>query len=138
MKKILISYKSGVKAFNVVYIRQKVNFLAKKGNRTYSRYTDEALKLLARRIKATRLERRMTVQDLAERAGVSRDLLYRVERADPACSIGVVFEIATLLGLTLFQSDYNDLAVKNKMVEDKLALLPRRARPVKIEIDDNF
>lgn len=112
--------------------------MAKKENRTYSRYTDEALKLLAGRIKATRLERGITVQNLTERAGISRDLLYRIERADPACSIGVVFEVATLLGLTLFQSDYNDLMVKNKMIEDKLALLPRRARRVKVEVDDDF
>lgn len=112
--------------------------MAKKENRTYSRYTDEALKLLAGRIKATRLERSITIQDLAERADVSRDLLYRIERADPACGIGVVFEIATLLGLTLFQSDYDDLIVKNKTVEDKLALLPSRARPTKVEVDDDF
>ena len=112
--------------------------MAKTEKRTYSRYTDEALKLLAGRIKATRLERGITVQDLAERAGISRDLLYRIERADPACSIGVVFEIATLLGLILFQSDYDDLVVKNKMIEDKLALLPSRARPAKVEVDDDF
>ena len=112
--------------------------MAKTEKRTYSRYTDEALKLLAGRIKATRLERGVTVQDLAERAGISRDLLYRIEKADPSCSIGVVFEIATLLGLTLFQSDYDDLIAKNKMVEDKLALLPSRARPAKVEVDDDF
>lgn len=112
--------------------------MAKKENRTYSRYTDEALKLLAGRIRETRLERSITTQDLAERAGVSRDLLYRIERADPACGIGVVFEIAALLGLTLFQSDYDDLIVKNKMVEDKLALLPSRASPTKVEVDDDF
>ena len=133
-----MSYISFIEAFNVVYIRQKVDILAKKENRTYSRYTDEALKLLAGRIKATRLERGITVQDLAERAGISRDLLYRIERANPACSVGVVFEVSTLLGLTLFQSDYDDLIVKNKMVENKLALLPSRARSTKVEVDDDF
>lgn len=133
-----MSYISVVESFNVVYIRQGAQVLAKTEKRTYSRYTDEALKLLAGRIKATRLERGVTVQDLAERAGISRDLLYRVEKADPACGIGIVFEIATLLGLTLFQSDYDDLIVKNKMVEDKLALLPSRARPAKVEVDDDF
>lgn len=112
--------------------------MAKKENRTYSRYTNEALQLLARHIRATRLERSITVQDLAERAGISRDLLYRIERADPACSIGVVFEVAALLGLPLFQSDYNDLVLKNKIVEDKLALLPSRARTATLEIDDDF
>ena len=112
--------------------------MAKKENRTYSRYTDEALRLLAGRIRATRLDRSITVQYLAERAGISRDLLYRIERADPACGIGVVFEVAALLGLTLFQSEYNDLVDKNKIIEDKLALLPSRSRPKKIELDDDF
>ena len=112
--------------------------MAKKDTRTYSRYTDEALKLLAGHIKATRLERGITIQDLAERAGISRDLLYRIERADPVCGIGVVFEVATLLGLPLFQSDYDGLIVQNRTVAEKLALLPRRARPAKTELDDDF
>lgn len=112
--------------------------MAKKEIRAYSRYTDEAVRLLAGRIKATRLERGITTQALSERAGISRDLLYRIEKADPACGIGVVFEVATLLGLILFQSDYEELVLKNKMIEDKLALLPSRARSVKVEIDDDF
>lgn len=112
--------------------------MPKKEKRAYSRYTDEAIRLLAGHIKARRLERSITVQDLAERAGISRDLLYRIEQADPACGIGVVFEVAALLGLTLFQSDYDDLVVKNKMIDDKLALLPSRSRPVKVEVDDDF
>lgn len=110
----------------------------KKENRTYSRYTKEAIKLLAGRIKATRLERGITVQELAERAGISRDLLRRIEKGDPVCGIGVVFEVAALLGLMLFQSDYDDLLLKNKMVEDKLALLPSRIRKTKVDIDDDF
>jgi transcriptional regulator with XRE-family HTH domain len=112
--------------------------LARKENRIYSRYTAVALNLLAGRIKASRLERGITAQDLAGRADISRDLLYRIERGDRACGIGVVFEVATLLGLTLFQPDHGDLAVHNKMIEDKLALLPRRARPAKAVVDDDF
>ena len=112
--------------------------MAKKGNRTYSRYTHEALRFLAGRIKAVRLERGITAQDLAERAGISRDLLHRIEQGDPACGVGVVFEVARLVGLTLFQSDYDDLLLKNKEVEDRLALLPSRARSTKVEVDDDF
>ena len=112
--------------------------MAKKENRVYSRYTNEALELLAGRIKATRLERGITTQELSERAGISRGLLRRIENADPACGIGVVFEVATLLNLTLFQSDYDDLLVKNKTLEDKIALLPSRARRTKMKVDDDF
>lgn len=112
--------------------------MAKKETRAYSRYTDEAIQLLAGRIKATRLERNITTRELSERAGISRGLLRRIENGDPACSIGVVFEVATLLGLQLFQSDYDDLVLKNKMIGDKMTLLPSRIRKAKVEIDDDF
>jgi len=122
----------------VSYIQYKDCIMPKKENRVYSRYTDEAIKLLAKLIRTARLEQGITTQALAERAGISRDLLYRIEHADPACSIGVVFEVATLLKISLFQSEYNDLALKNKMIADKLALLPSRAHPTNLEIDDDF
>lgn len=113
--------------------------MSKKTVRTYSRYTSEAIKLLAGRIKVTRLDRKITAKELCERAGISRGLLQRIENADPACSVGVIFEVATILGLQLFQSDISDLAFKNKMIEDKLTLLPSRARKTKKpEIDDDF
>ena len=112
--------------------------MAKKDIRAYSRYADEAIKLLGGHIKSIRLERGITTQALSERAGISRGLLRRIENGDPACSIGVVFEVATLLGLKFFQSDYDDLVLKNKIIEDKLALLPSRIRKAKVEIDDDF
>lgn len=112
--------------------------MTKKETRTYSRYTLEALKLLAVQIKAKRLERRITAENLAERAGISRDSLYRIEHADPTCSIGLVFEVAAILNISLFQSNYNDLLNQNKMAEEKLTLLPSRAKTKPIEIDDDF
>ena len=112
--------------------------MAKKENRVYSRYTNEAIKLLAGRIKATRIERSITAKKLAERADISRDLLYRIEKGDSSCSIGVVFEIASILGLQLFQSDYDDLVLKNKIIDEKITLLPRKVKKTKIEVDDDF
>ena len=109
-----------------------------KETRTYSRYATEALKLLAARIKITRIERGMTTQELSERAGISRGLLRRIENGDPSCSVGVIFEVASLLGLALFQSDYEELKYKNKIIEEKLALLPGRIKKPKIELDDDF
>ena len=106
--------------------------------RPYSRYTREALRLQAARIKTARLARNITSQELAERAGISRDLLYRIEQGHPKCSIAVVFEVMSLLGLSLFQSEHDDLIVKSRMIEDKLALLPSRARKSKLKIDDDF
>ena len=112
--------------------------MVKIENRAYSRYADEAIKLLAKQIKVARIERGITTQELSERADISRGLLRRIENGDPACGIGVVFEVATLLGIQLFSSEYDDLLLKNKLIADKLTLLPRRTRKPNIEIDDNF
>ena len=109
-----------------------------KKERTYSRYTHEVLLYLANQIRITRLERKMTAQELSERAGISRSLLQRIERADPACAIGVVFEVAHLLDIPLFQSDIQALARYNHLLADKLALLPSQARPSAMKVSDDF
>ncbi|MEY3706945.1 MAG: hypothetical protein RL585_1502 [Pseudomonadota bacterium] len=44
----------------------------------------------------------MTAADLASRAGISRAMLRRIGRGNPGRSIGVVFEVATIGGLSLF------------------------------------
>ncbi len=106
--------------------------------KAYSRYANDAVRILAGEIKATRLERRITRQELSERAGVSRDFLYRLENGDPACKIGTVFEIAAILGIHLFQLNHEDLAIRGKNIENKLALLPNRARIKKVNIDNDF
>lgn len=112
--------------------------MAKKETRVYSRYTNEAVQLLANLIKEARLMRKITTIELAERAGISRSLLNRIENGDLACGIGVVFEVASILEIPLFQADYSELAVKNKALQDKLTLLPNRIRKSKVEVDDDF
>lgn len=103
--------------------------------RVCSRYTGEAIRLLSAEIKAARIERGITAKDLAERADISRGLLRRIEQADPACSIGVVFEVSNILGIQLFQSDYNNLISRNKILGDKITLLPSRVRKIKMDND---
>src|SRR5512139_2316217 len=70
--------------------------MTRSRNRTYSRYTQHALNLLGSLLRASRIERKVSTQALAERAGISRDLLYRIEKGDPRCEIGVVFELAAI------------------------------------------
>ena len=110
----------------------------KKRERVYSRYTVEALQYLAALIRTTRLERKMTTAELAERADISRGLLYRIENGDPSCSIGVVFEVASILGILLFQSDYDQLVQQNRLARDKLALMSDRIRSSSVKVDDDF
>lgn len=80
----------------------------------------------------------MTEEDLAGRAGISRRTLQKIERGDLKCEIGLVFEVANLVGVNLFGDEGNANISRNiSRVEDKLALLPKRVRRV-VTFDDEF
>lgn len=112
--------------------------MVKLTTRTYSRYTLEAIGLLSKLVRLARIEKAMTVQQLANRAGVSRGLVQRIEKGDPNCQLGAVFEVAAILGITLFNSDARDLAVQAKRTDELLALLPKAVRAVTPVADDDF
>jgi len=89
-------------------------------------------------IRLGRTARKLTAQDLADRAGISRGMLQRIEKGDPKCEIGVVFELAALVGVKLFDADTPSLAGHIKQTEDKLALLPKAVRKPTKAVDDEF
>ena len=109
--------------------------MAKPGARPYSRYSRHAATLLGQLIRLARIERKMTVAELAERAGLSRGLIHRIEEGHPGCAIGAVFEAAAIVGVRLFDADEAPLARDVRTNAATLALLPqavrRSARPVK-------
>lgn len=109
-----------------------------KKTRIYSRYTLDASNLLGRLIKLGRAQRKLTAQDLSDRVGISRGLLQRIEKGDPKCEIGAVFEVAALVGVKLFESDSNTLSTHIERAEDKLALLPKAIHKSRKAIDDAF
>lgn len=106
--------------------------------RSYSRYATEALKLLGHSIRASRIERRMTTGELAERIGISRPSLHRIERGDPRSAIGSVFEAAAIVGVPLFETEPSRLASDLARLEEKLVLLPKTVRKPKAALDDEF
>lgn len=106
--------------------------------RTYSRYTREAVSLLSGLIRTARLEKKLTTRELAERAGISRGLLQRIEKGDLRCEIGVFFEVAAIVGVSLFNTDENALTHHLRHTEEKLALMPKSVRKNHKEIDDDF
>ena len=106
--------------------------------RTYSRYTQEASALLGGLIRAARTERKLTAQELADRAGISRGLLQRIEKGDLKCEIGAVFEAATIVGVKLFDADATTLTRRLHQAEDKLALLPKSVRKKSKAVRDDF
>jgi DNA-binding XRE family transcriptional regulator len=112
--------------------------MAKLATRTYSRYSQEALRLLGASLRAARIEKKMGTQTLAERAGISRDLLYRIEKGDPRCQIGVVFELAAILGVPLFEPELGALQKRRREFEDRLTLLPKAVHAPRDEVKDDF
>jgi transcriptional regulator with XRE-family HTH domain len=112
--------------------------MPKPATRPYSRYAAEAVSYLGRLIRKSRIERKETAELLAERAGISRGLLQRIERGDPGCSVGAVFEVAALLGIRLFDLDRETLTANNQIAAQTLTLLPSAARPRRKAVKDDF
>lgn len=112
--------------------------MAKPAARTYSRYSQEAVRLMGALLRAARIEKKMGTQTLAERAGISRDLLYRIEKGDPRCQIGVVFELAAILGVPLFEPELGALQKHRRELEDRLTLLPKAVHAPPDGVKDDF
>ncbi len=110
----------------------------KPNTRTYSRYTRDASILFGKLIHAARKERKLTAQELADRAGISRGLLQRIEKGDLKCEIGAAFEVATIVGVKLFDADETTLTTHLRQTDDKLALLPKRIKSKKKALRDDF
>lgn len=106
--------------------------------RAYSSYCRDAVALLGGMVRAARKERKMTAQEVADRAGISRGLLQRIESGNPKCEIGVVFEVATIVGVRLFDADENTLARHLNQTREKLALLPKSIRRKRGVVRDDF
>lgn len=106
--------------------------------RSYSRATKQTLSLLGKLIKAGRLERGLTTEDLSERAGITRKTLRKIENGEAGSEIGIVFEVAALVGVRLFDLDDRTLQMHNTRLDEKLTLLPKSVRHRKQEVDDDF
>ncbi|MBU1341803.1 MAG: helix-turn-helix domain-containing protein [Proteobacteria bacterium] len=112
--------------------------MPKSITRTYSRYSRDAAALLGALIREARNERKFTAQELADRAGISRGLLQRIEKGNLKCEIGVVFEVAAIVGIKLFEVDESALTKYLRQTEEKLALLPKSVRKKLKTVRDDF
>ena len=65
-------------------------------------------------------------------------MLYPIGRGDPSCEIGVAFELATVLGVTLFEPDLVRLQTANRQLDARLALLPKAIRTPTGALKDAF
>ncbi|MDX8408927.1 MAG: helix-turn-helix transcriptional regulator [Mariprofundales bacterium] len=106
--------------------------------RVYAHYNREAVALLGGLVQQARKERKLTAQDVADRVGISRTTLRRIEQGDMKCEIGLVFEVAALVGVQLFNADVVALGALRRNVDDRLALLPKTVHLSAQHVDDDF
>jgi len=114
--------------------------MTSKKKRTYSHYTKDAAVLLGKDIQLARKARRFTASDFADRVGISRITLQKIEKGDLKCELGIVLEAAALAGVKLFDVDPNTSSFTGRLesVNDKLALLPKSIRQRRKDVDDDF
>jgi transcriptional regulator with XRE-family HTH domain len=112
--------------------------MPKPSVRPLSTYSLQALGLLGQLVREARLARKLTGADVAARAGISRALLQRIERGDPGCSVGAVFEVAAICAVPLFEQDARGLGVALARQQDKMSLLPKAVRVSRKALNDDF
>ena len=112
--------------------------MSKPANRSYSRYAREAAELFGLMIRNARIERGITVAEVAERAGISRGLVHRIENGEMGSSIGAAFEVAAIVGLRLFEAEATTLTRHLSMERDKFTLLPKSVRTGTARLKDDF
>ena len=97
--------------------------------RTYSRHSHILASILGQMIQLARKKRRLSEQALAERTGMSRATLRRIESGDMKCEVGLVLELTTLLQIpVLATNNAADLETMQKHLTDSLTLSPKRIR----------
>ena len=85
------------------------------------------LQTLGENIRLARLRRDLSSEQVAERAGISRNTLIKIERGDEGVAIGMYFRVLIVLGL---QNDLLLIArddVLGRKLQDIGLTTPRRA-----------
>lgn len=109
-----------------------------KKERTYSRLTLEAIALLGKSIELARKEKKWSERDLAQRAGINHMTLRKIEKGELSIAIGLVFEVASVVGVKLFDVGPSRFGLAEHL-NDKIALLPKRIKsPKKVTVNDDF
>ena len=70
------------------------------------------LSQLGERLRLARMRRKLSNATVAQRAGISRTSLYKVEAGDPGATMGTYLRVLAVLGLEI---DINALAADDKV-----------------------
>ena len=89
------------------------------------------LNQLGENIKLARLRRKLSAEQVSERAGISRSTLWQIEKGTPSVAIGSYFQVLFIFGL-----EKNFLAIANddilgRKLQDAEILVKQRASKTK-------
>lgn len=76
---------------DITYVMKEAVVLFPKGKKI--------LQTLGENLKLARLRRRLTAEQVAERAGISRFTLWQIEKGTPSVAMGAYFQVLFVLGL---------------------------------------
>lgn len=108
--------------------------------RAFSRNTTLIARLLGEQVRLARRQKRWSEAEAAERARISRATLQKIERGGLGVALGLVLEVCTIVGVSLFGAGDTD-STKSHLDRTRLQLaaLPRRIRSrKKVEFNDDF
>lgn len=90
-----------------------------------------ALAKLGADIKDARIRRRITAEMMIQRAGITRPTLAKVEKGDPATSMGIYAKVLFVLGLHDRLAEVADIRFDQVGLMLDADKLPKRARAPK-------
>lgn len=97
-----------------------------------------ALSHFAALLRVRRKEKNLTLDELADRLGVSTPTVRKLLQGSASVAIGTYFEAAHILGIPLFDPDSSRFSVVAAKTVEIDSLLPKRVRSRHTEIDDDF
>ena len=100
-----------------------------KRQRVFSETARDVAALLGAQVRQGRIERGWTVVGLAERAGVNKNTVVKVEHGDPTVALGIALDVAVLVGVPLFFGDRARLGSERRRAQEHVTLLAQRVRP---------
>lgn len=100
--------------------------------------TSKIIQYLGHLIKIARKERRMTETNLAERVGISRATLQKIQNGDGNVSIQSYIETSVVLGIPLLGGDKENVSNMTALLSHMNKFFPETVRGKTFVVDDDF
>ena len=128
-----------LKEYNARQNKHFINGITKHSfNTVNSRATKDTVKYLGDLIRIARKERGITQQELADRVGVSRGLIRRLEGGNTKIQIGAAFEACFVLGIPLMGCNKEHINSLARMLSYINKLIPINTPSKNINFNDDF